>query len=163
MRGRRPSVNDRVLLDVNAPAIYLVESHPGHQYIAKKINLGLRGRYTLLLLDYLPLRVHWVLTVKWNVPETVARDAIVSFLNQPLEIVNAVCDTMQAAYKIATEKDHDVFDCFYIALARQVKATAILTTDTDFKKLCRDEDFEYLNPVPEDVLTTFHQMEEIEE
>lgn len=103
--------------------------------------------------------MHWVLTTKWNVPEDVARRSILSFLNQPVEMVHATRDTIQAAYTIAREKGHDVFDCFYISLAQQVTATSVLTTDTDFERLCQGEDFTYRNPVPEEVLATFHQMD----
>lgn len=64
---KRPSVKDRILLDVNALAIFLVEDHPGNPHIGKEIKRGLEGRAKLLVYDYLPLRVHWILTSKWRI------------------------------------------------------------------------------------------------
>lgn len=37
---RRPLVKKRILLDVNAVAIYLVEDHPGHTFIVNEIDPG---------------------------------------------------------------------------------------------------------------------------
>lgn len=42
MQERQLLARDRVLLDVNALAIYLVECHPGHTYIAREIEFGFR-------------------------------------------------------------------------------------------------------------------------
>ncbi|WP_394740891.1 hypothetical protein [Natronococcus roseus] len=55
---------------------------------------------------------------------------------------------------------HDVFDCFYLALARQADVDVLVTTDRDFERLCENEAFEYVNPVPEDVLERFHAVGE---
>ncbi len=150
-------MGDRVLIDVNALAIYLVEDHPGHTYIKKEVEPGLEGKRELLIFDYLPLRVHWVLTSKWNIPEAVTREAITSFLEQPVTMVSADAETIKATYRIAEEKRHDVFDCLYVALARREAAHKILTTDAHFQKLCQGEQFEYLNPVPRRVLAAFGQ------
>lgn len=148
-------MSDRVLLDVNALAIYLVEDHPGHPFIEGEVEPGLDGRRQLLIFDYLPLRAHWVLTSKWRLPEKETREAIISFLQQPVLMISAGRETITKAYQIAEEKRHDVFDCFYIALSRQEEVDRILTTDTDFIALCRGEEFSYLNPVPSDVLSAF--------
>ena len=43
----------------------------------------------------------------------------------------------------------------YLALALQEKATAIITTDTDFEKLCDPLGLKYINPVPREVLKRF--------
>ena len=152
---RRRSVRDRVLLDVNALAIYLVEDHPGFPYISVHIEPGFTGERQLLVFDYLPLRAHWVLTSRWGISEEEARRALISFLEQPILLVGATKETVRRAYEIAREKQHDVFDCFYISLARDNNATHLLTTDTDFERLCLGEDFEYLNPVPSSVLSSF--------
>ncbi len=155
---RQPSVADRVLLDVNALAIYLVEDHPGHAYVEEEIEPGFGGSRQILVCDLLPLRAHWVLVRRWGIGENETRTAIRSFLHQPIVLVGASRETILSTYDIACEKKHDVFDCFYVALARQWKASSILTTDTDFRKLCKGEDFEYLNPVPPQILTSFKQM-----
>lgn len=62
----------------------------------------------------------------------------------------------QPGYEISVEKNHDVYDCFYIALARNGSADKLVTTDRDFEQLCERGSFEYVNPVPEDVLKQFH-------
>jgi len=62
------------------------------------------------------------------------------------------------AYEIRATKNHDVYDCFYIALARQAEVDRIVTTDRDFEALCEDEPFDYTNPVPESVLEEFHSV-----
>lgn len=145
----------RVLPDLNAISIQLVEDHPGHQYIANELVPVLRGEHTLVVFGYLPLRVQWVLEdLGFSTVE--ARNAISSLLQYPMESPNVTPETILHAYEISSEKNHDVYDCFYIALARETDADILLTTDRDFETLCEDEPFEYTNPVPEDVLTEFH-------
>jgi predicted nucleic acid-binding protein len=155
---RRPSAADRVLLDVNALAIYLVEDHPGHPYVEEEVESGFGGSRQILVGDLLPLRAHWILVRRWGIGESDTRAAIRSFLRQPIVMVGTSRETILSAYDIALEKKHDVFDCFYVALARQSKASSILTTDTDFRRLCEGEDFEYLNPVPPEILNSFREM-----
>ncbi len=36
-------------------------------------------------------------------------------------------------FKLAEELKHAVFDCMYLSLALQEKATGVITTDTDFE------------------------------
>lgn len=145
----------RILPDINALAIQLVENHPGHPYVADELVPALDGADTLVVFGYLPLRVQWVLEDLGF--ETVeARNAISSLLDYPLEFVDADAETVRTAYEISAEKDHDVYDCFYISLGRQFDVDVLCTTDTDFEALCNDEGFEYLNPVPMSVLEEFH-------
>jgi len=145
----------RILPDVNAIAIQLVDSHPGHPYVAGELNSALTGEADLLMFGYLPLRVQWVLDRKMDLDTVDARNAIQSLLRFPMEFVNPDADVLRDAYEISAEKNHGIYDCFYIALARAFAADAILTTDTDFEDLCEDEPFDYLNPVPEEVLARF--------
>lgn len=146
---------DRVLPDLNALSIQLVDDHPGHPYIADELVATLSGTGTLCLFGYLPLRVQWVLEDLGF--ETVeARNAISSLLEYPIEFVDSDAETVLEAYKISAAKNHDVYDCFYIALARQAGVDRIVTTDRDFETLCENEPFEYTNPVPESVLEEFH-------
>jgi predicted nucleic acid-binding protein len=84
-----------------------------------------------------------------------ARNAISSLLRQPLQFVETDAGTVLDAYDISAAKNHDVYDCFYLALARAVDADVLLTTDRNFESLCTDEPFDYLNPVPGDVLSEF--------
>ena len=147
----------RVLPDLNALAIQLVDDHPGHQYVAEQLVPALRGNQTLLMFGYLPLRVQWVLEdLGFSTVE--ARNAVTSLLQYPMESVEVTPDTVLDAYEVSSEKDHDVFDCFYIALARAADADTLVTTDRDFEALCADEPFEYANPVPEEVLSEFHSL-----
>ena len=144
----------RILPDLNALAIQLVDDHPGHQYIAEELVPALQGERTLLMFGYLPLRVQWVLE-DLGFDTVDARNVVQSLLQYPMEATTVDRQTTLAAYDISAEKNHDVYDCFYIALARQTDADAIVTTDRDFEGLCEGESFEYVNPVPDDVLSEF--------
>jgi len=155
MLGRRRSVADRLLPDLNALSIQLVDDHPGHPYIADELNPALQGDDTLCLFGYLPLRVQWILE-DLGFDSVVARNAISSLLQYPIEFVDSDSQTVLDAYEISAAKNHDVYDCFYIALARQATVNRIVTTDRDFETLCEDEPFDYTNPVPESVLEEFH-------
>jgi len=144
----------RLLPDVNALAIQLVDDHPGHQYVAEELVPALQGEQTLLLFGYLPLRVQWVLEdLGFSTVE--ARNAVCSLLQYPMESTQVDQQTVLDAYEISAEKNHDVYDCFYLSLARQADADRLVTTDRDFERLCQDEPFEYTNPVPDDVLSEF--------
>lgn len=146
----------RIVPDVNALAIQLIEDHPGHRYVAEQLVPALQGKHTLLLFGYLPLRVQWVIEdLGFSTVE--ARNAVTSLLQYPMEPITVDTETIQLAYKISSEKNHDVYDSFYIALAREADADRLVTTDRDFERLCVDEPFEYTNPVPEDVLEEFHE------
>ncbi|MFD1589439.1 type II toxin-antitoxin system VapC family toxin [Halorientalis brevis] len=145
----------RLLPDLNALSIQLIDDHPGHQYVAEEVSPALQGEHTLLMFGYLPLRVQWVLEdLGFSTVE--ARNAVSSLLQYPMEPVDVTPATILDAYEISAAKNHDVYDCFYVALAREADADKLVTTDRDFADLCADEPFEYENPVPEDVLAEFH-------
>ena len=59
------------------------------------------------------------------------------------------------AFKYSNELNHDIYDCYYLALAKQENATSILTTDTHFDKLCKKIGLSYENPIPPDILKSF--------
>jgi predicted nucleic-acid-binding protein len=145
----------RLLPDINALAIQLIDDHPGHPYVAEQLVPALRGNHTLLMFGYLPLRVQWVLE-DLDFTTVQARNAVSSLLEYPMESVDVVSDTVLDAYEISAEKNHDVYDCFYIAVARRANADRLVTTDRDFERLCENEPLEYVNPVPDDVLSKFH-------
>lgn len=145
----------RVLPDLNALSIQLIDDHPGHPYVADRLVPALQGEHTLLMFGYLPLRVQWVLE-DLGVSTVEARNAVSSLLQYPMEPVDVTPQTILEAYEISAEKNHDVYDCFYIAVAREADADVLVTTDRDFETLCAGEPFEYTNPVPEDVLSEFH-------
>lgn len=145
----------RILPDLNALSIQLIDDHPGHPYVADRLVPALQGEHTLLMFGYLPLRVQWVLE-DLDFSTVDARNAVSSLLQYPMEPVDVTPQTILDAYEISAEKNHDVYDCFYIAVARAADADALVTTDRDFETLCADEPFEYTNPVPEDVLSEFH-------
>ncbi len=150
-----PNKEERILLDVNSLAIFLVKDHPGNEHISEVIERSLKDLKDILIMDYLPMRAHWVMTSKWGVDEKASREAIKSLLDSQIKIVKASKSTIIDSFSISNEKGHDIYDSFYISLARQENADYILTTDTDFKELCRDEDFDYLNPVPDRILKKF--------
>lgn len=145
----------RVLPDVNALSIQLVDDHPGHPYVSDELVPALSGTDTLVVFGYLPLRVQWILE-DLGFESVEARNAVSSLLDYPMEFVDVDADTIRDAYAVSAEKNHDVYDSFYVALARTAAVDVLCTTDTDFEDLCEEEAFEYRNPVPEDVLETFH-------
>ncbi|MDF9747279.1 type II toxin-antitoxin system VapC family toxin [Natrinema salsiterrestre] len=149
----------RVLPDLNALSIQLVDDHPGHPYVAEELVPALTGSDSLIVFGYLPLRIQWVLEdLGFETYE--ARNAVSSLLQYPLEFIDVDSQTVLDAYEISAEKNHDVYDCFYLALARRADADVLVTTDRDFERLCDDEPFEYVNPVPEEVLQRFHNVGE---
>ena len=145
----------RVLPDLNALSIQLVDDHPGHPYVSDELVPALAGDDTLVVFGYLPLRVQWILEDIGFDPVD-ARNAVSSLLQYPMEFVDVDDATILAAYELSAEKNHDVYDCFYLALARATDVDALVTTDRDFDRLCESEEFEYVNPVPEEVLEEFH-------
>ncbi len=151
----------RKLLDVNALAIFFVEDHPGYSYVEPIIQKGLEGHYSLLIPSILPFRACWILAKKWNVPQKLAEEIVGDFArNQPTpEYFGLNQVTIQKAFNLAQELNHDVYDCYYLAAAHQMNAHSLLTTDSDFEKLCSRISFplEYENPIPKDVLRRFHE------
>lgn len=145
----------RVLPDLNALAIQLIDDHPGHPYVADELVPALRGEDTVVAFGYLPIRVQWILE-DLGFETVAARNAVSSLLRYPMEFVNVDDETILEAYDISAEKNHDLYDCFYLALARDADVDELLTTDRDFERLCDGEEFEYANPVPEEVLEEFH-------
>ena len=150
-------MGERLLLDVNALAILLVEDHPGHEYVRDRLNPGLRGEDTLPVSDYLPLRASGS-SRRSGISTACEPGAVTSVLNQPVELVAASRETLRVAYEISAAEDHGVYDCFYVALARQHDADALVTTDRDFETLCAEESVAYENPVPDTVLAQFSEM-----
>lgn len=144
----------RVLPDLNVLSIQLIDDHPGHRYVAEEIVPALRGEDTLLMFGYLPLRIQWVLE-DMDFSTVEARNAVSSMLEYPVESLNVDNQTILNAYDVSAEKNHDVYDCFYIALARQAEADVLVTTDRDFEGICENEPFDVVNPVPDDVLAEF--------
>jgi predicted nucleic acid-binding protein len=153
--GSDDSPAERLLLDINSIAITLLRDHPGHEYVFPHVQRGFAGDATLLVFDYFPLRAQYVLTNWYGVESHRARNAVQRFCRQPIHVVSADRETILGAYEVSAEKNHDVYDGFIISLARSHDAEALLTTDTDFEKLCADEPFDYLNPVPGEVLSKF--------
>ncbi|HEX9341055.1 MAG TPA: type II toxin-antitoxin system VapC family toxin [Thermoplasmata archaeon] len=144
------------LIDLNILAIFLVGDHPGHRYVDPVVSSGLAGEYRLLMPDQLPLRARWVLTKHWGIDSKEADRAVEDFLeHRRVRYVGAARTTMQKAFELAKTLRHDVYDTFYLALAMDHSAPTVLTTDRDFRGLCKKVDLEYENPVPEDVLRRF--------
>lgn len=144
------------LADVNVLSIFLVEDHPGHPFVDAVVSEGLAGGYRLLVLDQLPLRARWVLTTRWGIRKADADRAIEDFLqHRRVHYVGASRTTLLKAYELARLLRHDVYDTFYLALASEYSASALITTDTDFRELCRKVQLDYENPVPEEILARF--------
>ena len=145
-----------ILTDVNILAIGLTDDHPSYEDVYPWIEEALDGPNALLVFDYYPLRAQYIMTKQFGVKPVDARNAVQSLVQSPARIISATDTTVLEAYEISAEKNHDVYDAFLLALARSYDADYLLTTDTDFDKLCETEDVTYQNPIPaekRDVLT----------
>lgn len=147
----------RKLIDINFLSIYFVEDHPGFSYIKKLMDEGLTGAFKIIIPEILPFRAFWILTTKWGIDKQLAKEIILEFVkNYSIPIYAGLKrETIIEAFKYSNELKHDIYDCYYLALAKQENATSILTTDTDFDKLCKKIGLNYENPVPLDILKKF--------
>lgn len=138
-----------ILPDVNVLAIALTNDHPVHETVFPWVRDGLDGPNTLLLPGPYPLRTQYIMESHFDVERTAARNAVQSLVRSPARVVGTTESTIHAAYEISAQKDHDVYDAFLLALAREFDADYLVTTDTDFEALCAGESVAYTNPVPE--------------
>jgi predicted nucleic acid-binding protein len=150
---------EKQVFDLNILAIYLVEGHPGFDCVSPFVEQGLRGVYIPLIMDFLPMRAFWIMTKRWGLSEKECSSSIEYFLtNYDSPCYPALSrETMLMGFQLAEDFRHDVFDCMYLALALQEKAAGIVTTDTDFEKLCNKVGLKYINPVPRDILRHFKE------
>ena len=150
---------EKKVFDLNILAIYLVKGHPGFESVSPIVEQGLRGMYTPIIMDFLPMRAYWIMTKRWGLPEEVCRASIQHFLNvYDAPIYPSLSrETIVHGFRLAQDLKHDVFDCMYLALALQEKASAIVTTDTDFERLCDPLGLKYINPVPREILKRFRE------
>lgn len=150
-----PGSAERILLDVNVLAIGLVDDHPGHQYVRPELDAGLAGSFEPLVFDAHPLRAQYILTTDFQVDRAAARNSVQSLLRQAVRIIGASREVLLEAYELSADLNHDVYDCFLLALGLVHEVDCLLTTDTDFNRLCRNVSLTYVNPVPPAVLERF--------
>jgi predicted nucleic acid-binding protein len=145
------------LIDINFFSIYFVENHPGFNFVKGIMNEGLTGVFRIIIPEILPFRAFWILTTKWGIEKKIANEIISEFVSNysSPSYVGLKRESIIGAFKYSNELNHDIFDCYYLALAKQENATSILTTDTDFDKLCKKVGLNYENPIPLDILKTF--------
>lgn len=148
---------EKKVWDVNVLAIFMVEDHPGHGYVAPVVEEGLRGVYMPIVLDVIPVRVYWILERRWGIDRREAGRAVTEFLRKykTPRYVPLRKDAVIRSFELARDLKHDVYDCVYLAIALQEGAASIVTTDTDFEKLCPAVGIRYENPVPIGVLRKF--------
>lgn len=148
---------EKRVLDVNALAIFLVKDHPGNTLMSPVVEEGLKGAYIPILMDILPIRAYWIMTKRWGCPQTESAKAINHFIRayDRVRYAGLQKETIVESFGLAEKLKHDVFDCAYLAFALQEKAKAIVTTDTDFERICSQVGLEYINPVPKNVLKRF--------
>ena len=137
-----------VLTDVNVLAIALTDDHPAHDDVYPWLQEAIDGPNVLLVFDYYPLRAQYLMTSSFGVDGVAARNAVQSLVRSPARIVSATETTLLEAYEVSAEKNHDVYDSFIVALAREYEADYLITTDDDFDELCDDEAVKYVNPIP---------------
>ena len=121
------------------------------------MDKGLTGAFRIIIPEILPFRAFWILTTKWGIDKQLAKEIILEFVkNYSIPIYAGLKrETIIEAFKYSNDLNHDIYDCYYLALAKQENATSILTTDTDFDKLCKKIGLNYENPVPLDILKKF--------
>jgi len=148
---------DRIIIDVNCLSIFLVEDHPGHPQVARELERGLSGHFIPLLLDVVPMRAYWIMTRQWGCDHSQSEKALRHFLDAyPLvEYYPLSKILLHRAFDLAKELRHDPFDTTYLAGALENHASGIMTTDTDFRRLCHAKNLDYVNPVPARVLGKF--------
>jgi len=150
---------EKEVLDVNVLAVFLVKDHPGNEYVTSIVEDGLRGVFTPIIMDIIPIRAFWIMTRKWGCPEKDSAEAIEHFV-KAYDRPRYTClrkESILEGFRLAKKLRHDVFDCIYLAFALQEDARAIVTTDTDFEQLCKHTGLEYVNPVPKEVLKRFKE------
>ena len=98
---------DRILADVNALSVQLVDDHPGHPYVSETLAPALIGPDTLLVFGCLPLRIQWILE-DLGFDTVDARNAVASLLEYPMDFVDVGTDTIRTSYEISADKNHDV-------------------------------------------------------
>ena len=115
------------------------------------------GLFKIIIPEILPFRAFWILTTKWGIEKKIAHEIIFEFVRNysSPSYVGLKREGIIGAFKYSNEFNHDIYDCYYLALAKQENATSILTTDTDFDKLCKKIGIIYENPIPPDILKTF--------
>jgi predicted nucleic acid-binding protein len=148
---------ESAIVDVNTLAIYLVEDHPGNKFVTHELEKGLKGQYVPIILDNIPIRAFWIMTRTWGCDKAEGEKAIRHFLDayHTIEYYSIDKKTIHQAFDLARELHHDVFDTIYLSAAIQIGASAIITTDTDFQRLCQRKKLRYVNPVPTQVLEKF--------
>jgi predicted nucleic acid-binding protein len=154
-----PKTVEKRVFDLNILAVFLVNGHPGFEYVAPVVEEGLKGAYIPLMMDFLPMRAHWIMTKRWGLPEKTCTASIIHFLKtyDTPRYPSLTRETILNGFRLAQDLKHDVFDSMYIAFALQEKAMAVVTTDTDFERLCSLVGLKYFNPVPKDVLKRFRE------
>jgi hypothetical protein len=150
---------EKRVFDLSVLAVYLVKGHPGYDCVFPVVREGLTGAYIPVIPDFLPMRAYWIMTRRWGLPE----DECAASIEEFLKTYTMPCypglsrETILRGFQLAGELRHDVFDCMYLALGLQEKAAGIVTTDTDFEKLCKHVGLRYYNPVPNEVLKRFKE------
>ncbi len=96
---------ESAIVDVNTLAIYLVEDHPGNKYVTPELEKGLRGRYTPIILDNLPIRAFWIMTRRWGCDRVESEKAIRHFLDayHTVEYSTIEKKTIHQAFDLAGE------------------------------------------------------------
>lgn len=147
---------DRKLVDVNALAVFLDESHVGHPYVRRALAPGFTGEFQVLISAYHLMRTRWVLVNKWGVPTDEADGLLTKFAQiQSPFYVAADGAAVGRAISIAKEVHHDVYDCFLGTMAAAAGATHLFTTDRGFSRVCDALGLVYENPIPDSVLRRF--------
>jgi hypothetical protein len=94
------------------------------------------------------MRAYWIMTQRWSLPQKDCAASIEFFLKtyEMPRYPSLSRETILEGFRLAKDLKHDIFDIMYLAFALEEKAVGVITTDTDFEKLCNQVGLKYINP-----------------
>jgi predicted nucleic acid-binding protein len=78
----------------------------------------------------------WALARRGDIAATDVRDAVAVLADAPINVPSSMRRLMPAAARLASDLDHPVYDCFYLALALQ-EQRPVVTADRRFHDTVR--------------------------
>jgi predicted nucleic acid-binding protein len=79
------------------------------------------------------------MTKYWEFTKVEAQEVILNLIqgNPNIQYIGLDYDAIGQAFELEKNLNHDLYDCYYLTGALSSNCHSILTTDTDFEKLCK--------------------------